>query len=138
MFEREIERLAKRLGLSEADRAAIEELVKRASGATAKTLLLEEAPKADGPATTELFNREALRAEGDDPPPMVDEDRYEDLGLIASGGMGDVRRVRDTVLNRTVALKVLRKELESGQQVARFVEEAQTTAQLQHPNVVAV
>ena len=38
-------------------------------------------------------------------------DRYEDLGRIAKGGMGDVRRVRDLVMQRTLAMKVLPWEL---------------------------
>jgi serine/threonine-protein kinase len=71
------------------------------------------------------------------PPPM--ERRYDDLGLIATGGMGDVRRVRDRQLNRVLAMKVVRGSLLSRPgAVARFVQEAQATAQLQHPAIVPV
>lgn len=65
--------------------------------------------------------------------------RYEDLGLIAQGGMGEVRRVKDRELNRVMAMKVLRsKWLNHPEVMIRFLEEAQTTAQLQHPGVVPV
>jgi serine/threonine-protein kinase len=66
-------------------------------------------------------------------------DRYEDRGLLGMGAMGEVRRVRDTVLHRTVALKILRPELVGKKRLeARFLAEAQVTAQLQHPGVVPV
>jgi serine/threonine-protein kinase len=76
--------------------------------------------------------------------PEVDDavllpDRYEDLGLIGAGGMGEVRRVRDRAFDRTVALKVLHpcwQRFPSA--VARFVAEARLTAQLQHPGIAPV
>lgn len=66
-------------------------------------------------------------------------DRYEDLGPIATGGMGEVRRVWDSVLHRTLAIKILRRELVEREDLyARFVEEAQATAQLEHPGIVPI
>lgn len=65
--------------------------------------------------------------------------RYEQLGLIGEGGMGEVFQVRDPELSRVMALKALRQHLASkAGQAARFREEAQITAQLRHPGVVAV
>lgn len=65
--------------------------------------------------------------------------RYRDLGLLGRGGMGEVRRVHDEFLGRTVAMKLLRREvLSTPESVARFIEEAQATAQLQHPGIVPV
>ncbi len=65
--------------------------------------------------------------------------RFEDLGLIGLGGMGEVRRVRDPGLGRTLALKVVRRELQNRADVIdRFVEEAQATSQLSHPGIVPV
>jgi eukaryotic-like serine/threonine-protein kinase len=62
---------------------------------------------------------------------------YEVDALIGTGGMGAVYRARDTRLNRHVALKVL--DLSSDtDQVARFAQEARTTALLNHPNVVSI
>jgi serine/threonine protein kinase len=60
-------------------------------------------------------------------------------GLIASGGMGDVYRARDTRLDRNVALKVLAPSVTAdAERLARFAQEARTTALLNHPNIVAV
>ena len=65
--------------------------------------------------------------------------RFEDLGLIGLGGMGEVRRVRDPALGRTLALKVVRRELQNRDDVLeRFIEEAQATSQLSHPGIVPV
>ncbi|MAQ18561.1 MAG: hypothetical protein CMN30_27660 [Sandaracinus sp.] len=64
---------------------------------------------------------------------------YEDLGLIRSGGMGEVRRARDLSLERTVAIKLLHWEhLESVSHRERFEHEARVTASLQHPSVVPI
>ncbi len=81
----------------------------------------------------------------DDPPPPPDAEneriggRYEDLGPIGSGGMGEVRRVRDVELNRTLAMKIVHQPLmDRPNALTRFLEEAQATAQLQHPNIVPI
>jgi len=60
------------------------------------------------------------------------------MGLIAAGGMGSVYRARDTVLDRTVALKVLRTGGDDPEFVARFKVEATNAARLSHPNIVQV
>ncbi len=71
--------------------------------------------------------------------PTVGTQRYDDLGLIGTGGMGEVRRVRDRELNRTLAMKVIKAPLmRKPGALARFMEEAQATAQLQHPAIVPV
>ncbi len=65
--------------------------------------------------------------------------RYVVIREIARGGMGKVLEVEDTDLRRSVALKVLRKELVDRRDlVERFLEEAQITGQLEHPNIVPV
>ena len=57
--------------------------------------------------------------------------RYEDLGLIGRGGAGEVRRVRDLKMRRVLAMTVLKmRHMDSAGVKARFVEEAQLTAQL--------
>lgn len=64
---------------------------------------------------------------------------YDDLGTLGHGGMGEVRRVRDPILNRTLAMKILHPHLLEKQDVtSRFIEEAQVCAQLQHPNIVPI
>jgi serine/threonine protein kinase/formylglycine-generating enzyme required for sulfatase activity len=62
--------------------------------------------------------------------------RYTNLGLLGRGGMGDVYRTRDSYLNRTVAMKILR--IPGSRARERFIEEAQVTAQLQHPAIIPV
>jgi len=64
---------------------------------------------------------------------------YEVLGLIGSGGTGEVYRARDTKLNREVALKVLPEEFAlDADRLARFKREAQVLASLNHPDVAAI
>ncbi|HEY8199717.1 MAG TPA: PASTA domain-containing protein, partial [Actinomycetota bacterium] len=65
--------------------------------------------------------------------------RYHVIARIASGGMGEVLRARDTVLGRIVAVKVLPPSLAARPGfVERFRAEAQAAASLSHPNVVQV
>ena len=65
--------------------------------------------------------------------------RYADLGLIGKGGMGDVHRVFDRRLGRQLALKIIqRSALDHPALVGRFLEEAQTTSQLQHPGIIPI
>jgi CRP-like cAMP-binding protein/tRNA A-37 threonylcarbamoyl transferase component Bud32 len=62
-----------------------------------------------------------------------------DLGLLGTGGMSQVYRMRDDSLGREVALKVLRPEIQKeATAVQRFIEEARITAQLDHPNIPPV
>src|SRR5258706_15205460 len=65
-------------------------------------------------------------------------DRYEITGLIASGGMGAVYRARDQVLDRTVAVKVLKRGGDDPEFVAKFKAEAPNAARLSPPNIVHV
>lgn len=66
-------------------------------------------------------------------------DRYRIIGRIAGGGMGDVYRGHDLLLDRAVAVKVLQPGLaQDPDLVARFKAEARAAARLSHPNVVAV
>jgi serine/threonine protein kinase len=65
--------------------------------------------------------------------------RHVDKGEIARGGMGSIRKVFDTNLQRTVAMKVLFPEHRGDAKImARFAEEAQILGQLEHPNIVPV
>ena len=66
-------------------------------------------------------------------------DRYELGGLLGRGGMADVRVGRDLRLGRTVAVKQLRGDLSADDTFqARFRREAQSSAALNHPSIVAV
>ncbi|MCW2676017.1 MAG: hypothetical protein JWR70_1057 [Modestobacter sp.] len=65
--------------------------------------------------------------------------RYELSALIATGGMGQVWQARDTLLNRDVAVKVLRSEYTGDPTfLARFRAEAQLSAGLVHPNIATL
>ena len=66
-------------------------------------------------------------------------DRYEITAPIATGGMGEVWKARDQVLDRIVAAKVLRSEYTGDPNfLARFRNEARHTAALTHPNIASV
>ncbi len=65
--------------------------------------------------------------------------RYELEALIGQGGMAHVYRARDRVLGRSVAIKILRPEYVSDENLlARFQREARAAAALLHPNIVSV
>src|SRR3984957_609739 len=65
--------------------------------------------------------------------------RYEVLRVLGGGGMGVVLLARDSESGREVALKMVRPELVSNQQVVhRFVKEAGHLQKLKHPNVIPV
>jgi WD40 repeat protein/serine/threonine protein kinase len=72
-------------------------------------------------------------------PPGMMVDHFRVMRLLGRGGMGEVYLARDTKLGRKVALKLIhRDQLDSEESVARFLFEAQTTAQFNHPNIVTV
>jgi len=65
--------------------------------------------------------------------------KYEILEELGRGGFGIVYKAKDTVLNRLVAIKVLRPNLVNDPTfLVRFKQEAQIAAQLDHPNLVPV
>lgn len=66
-------------------------------------------------------------------------ERFVDEGQVAKGGMGSVRRVFNRNLLRKEAMKVLDPGMAQDEnEVLRFLEEAQITGQLEHPNIPAV
>ncbi len=78
-----------------------------------------------------------LGAAADPPGPAGSLGRFRDLGPLGVGGMGEVRRVFDPVLGRTLALKVLPRE--TGPDLERrFLEEARIGARLEHPAIVPI
>lgn len=70
--------------------------------------------------------------------PEPSGERYEVLEAIGQGGMGMVYRARDKVLDREVALKVLRPEVAGAEWVNRLEREARVLARLEHPGIVPV
>ncbi len=68
---------------------------------------------------------------------FVAHPRYEIVGWIAKGGMGDVFKAEHRSMGRTVALKVINKRLICDEEVVkRFHREVRTAARLSHPNIV--
>lgn len=66
-------------------------------------------------------------------------DRYKILNLIGGGGMANVYLAHDAILNREVAVKVLRPEYSSDDDfIKRFHREAYSATSLNHPNIVTV
>ena len=63
---------------------------------------------------------------------------YDIIELLDRGGMGVVYRARQRELNRFVALKMLSGDHCRADRIARFRTEAESVAQLQHPNIVQI
>ena len=141
MFEAEVAELAARYDLSHDAAAALIAVVCRAHQASPPAVLSTAFGTNPGVA---LDANPTLVADEDGEPMLSSgrgqvTSRYDDLGPLGAGAVGEVRRVRDRDLNRIVAMKILRKRhLPKPSAVARFVEEAQATGQLQHPGIVPV
>ena len=72
-------------------------------------------------------------------PPAPSTERFIDEGELGRGGMAIVHRVRDESLRRIVAMKRMSPGLAfERRETDRFVEEAQITGQLDHPNIVPI
>jgi len=70
---------------------------------------------------------------------QVFNDRYKIIAKIGSGGMAEVYKAMDTVLDRPVAVKVLHRHFAEDEDfVTRFRREAQAAAGLNHPNIVSI
>jgi serine/threonine-protein kinase len=77
----------------------------------------------------------ALRAE----PDAVIGEKYKVARLLGEGGMGAVYEAENTWTRRRVAVKVMRPEFARDPEASqRFLREAQSAAQIDHPNVVSV
>ena len=67
------------------------------------------------------------------------DNRYEILEKIGNGGMATVYKAKCHVLNRYVAIKILRDEFTTDSEfIKRFNTEAQSAASLTHPNIVSI
>ncbi len=103
------------------------------AGAITAGRVEEEVELEDSAATGQRLLKE-VRQELDTIPVI---DKYEIRTEIGSGGMGRVYESYDPYVRRKVALKVLL-DTQSDEDKARFLEEAQITGQLEHPNIVPV
>jgi serine/threonine-protein kinase len=126
MVDARILHLKQRFGFSDEACGAIAELLSDAIG-VAPTLPREGAAAEGGPSSVQPARSADHGA------------RYEDVGRIGKGGMGDVRRVRDHAMGRVLAMKVLPWEaLDAPRARERFLGEARVTAALQHPGIVPI
>lgn len=67
------------------------------------------------------------------------DQRYELEELIGGGGMADVYRAKDRLLNRPVAVKILHEAFKQDKEfIDKFQREAQAAARLSHPNIVNI
>ena len=61
------------------------------------------------------------------------------LSQFGTGGMGDVFRARDTILGRTVIIKVIPRTITADpEHRARFLQDARAAATLSHPNIATL
>ncbi|MEP6670655.1 MAG: protein kinase [Chthoniobacter sp.] len=68
---------------------------------------------------------------------QLEEKKYKVITTINRGGMGVILQARDLRIRRTVAMKVMKTSNQfSRENVLRFIDEAQLTGQLEHPNIV--
>jgi eukaryotic-like serine/threonine-protein kinase len=112
--------LASTIAATEGDLAAIASLKKTQAG---RTTVLPRVESPDGAAPRLV---------------AAAKSRYENVGLLGQGGMGEVALVRDHDIARTVAVKRLLPEGESGGALLRFVDEIRTIGRLEHPNIVPI
>jgi serine/threonine-protein kinase len=64
--------------------------------------------------------------------------RYEILEIIGTGANGRVVRAHDPMIGRLVAIKLLAKELATGEARQRFLQEARVVGQLSHPSIITL
>jgi tRNA A-37 threonylcarbamoyl transferase component Bud32 len=87
-------------------------------------------------AARSVLSKSAAAPAGQPPQRIGNFQLLDELGL---GSFGHVFRARDTRLDRTVAIKLLRAgRLASREDVDRFLREARSAAQLKHPGIVAL
>ena len=65
--------------------------------------------------------------------------RYKVLEMVGGGGMANVYLAHDMILDRDVAVKVLRLDFANDEElIRRFQREAQSATSLAHPNIVSI
>jgi eukaryotic-like serine/threonine-protein kinase len=105
-----------------------------------ETLIIDDQPNSldyTTPPTMKGLTLDQKKASHD--PTITIPSRYVDNGLLGLGGMGEVRRVKDLMLNRMIAMKSMHPQfMEDEKSKLRFMREAQILSQLQHPNILSL
>src|SRR5690349_22449425 len=86
-----------------------------------------------------------LRSDEVDPPmgrpnaPLPESiGRFKIQAILVRGGMGEVYKAFDPTLQRTVAVKTVRPDIDRPEYLDRMMREAQACARLSHPNIVTI
>ncbi|MCY2961743.1 MAG: protein kinase [Planctomycetota bacterium] len=135
-----LEPLLRLAGFDQAASASFAERLRAAHGPDADPAVSLDSPSSDlGKASSDLLKRLGKKSTGS---------RYRLEGEVARGGMGAILRVWDEDIRRHLAMKVVLGKGEAAtdggtpeiepEQLARFLEEAQVTGQLDHPGIVPV
>ena len=67
------------------------------------------------------------------------KNKYSDRKLLGEGGMGQVFELKDLQIQRPVAIKMMKPELQSDPKAEqRFINEARITGRLEHPNIIPI
>jgi serine/threonine-protein kinase len=99
---------------------------------------LGSVPVLDLPSPDDTSRRARGAGELSPGDPGLSDERYLVEGEIAAGGMGRILNVYDQDIRRRVAMKVLRRSARDRRVLAKFLEEAQATGQLEHPNIAPI
>lgn len=101
--------------------------------------LLQDAGRlpTDQTADSDRLSVKSTSASEDISAALANHPRYEIVRLIGKGGMGNVYEAKHRMMERTVALKIIKHDLmRKPEAVDRFHREVKAAAQLAHPNVV--
>jgi hypothetical protein len=117
------------------ERLAADSFVARLRGAATEATHADSIAPAD--AATLVSVPSLPTGEQPIPPELANHSRYEILGPLGAGGMGVVYKARHRLMDRPVALKVIRREWTGDPAtVERFRREVRSAAALAHPNIV--
>jgi serine/threonine protein kinase/formylglycine-generating enzyme required for sulfatase activity len=141
-LHQQLAQLAARHGLTKVARREIQDLLEQ----SCITVLPSSCPDSPPASEATLYSSEQTKLQDTPPRPTAETTpaeemigRYQQRAVLGLGGMGEVFRVWDPILERHVALKLIRADRTSDARVQeRFIGEARLTAQLEHPGIVSV